>query len=220
MTNIIDEILSSSVDGSDPQLTDPDFTDPSMTKNPYQYWGWLSGGCALAVCFLLAVILVKPIGVSTQFVIVDGLLANLFSEQLIVEDTLSKTGYSSSNAYLNKSGGKYAAAVAKPWNYGFVFVLSMLLGGWLGRTWQYRNTSMPLQQLPEVHVKQFGHTQGLRYLLTFSGGVIVLFGARLAGGCTSGHMMSGMMQTAVSGYLFTIAVFAAAIPTAIILYRR
>jgi len=214
------EILSSSVNGSDPQFTDPDFTYSSMTKNPYQYWSWLSGGCALAVCFLLAVILVKPIGVSTQFVIADGLLANLFSEQLIVEDNLTKAGYQSSNAYLEKSGGKYAAAVAKPWNYGFVFVLSMLLGGWLGRTWQYRNTGMPLQQLPEIHIQQFGRTPSLRYLLTFSGGVIVLFGARLAGGCTSGHMMSGMMQTAVSGYLFTLAVFAAAIPTAIILYRR
>jgi hypothetical protein len=33
-------------------------------------------------------------------------------------------------------------------------------------------------------------------------------------------MMSGMMQTAVSGYLFAAAAFALAVPTAILLYRK
>jgi uncharacterized membrane protein YedE/YeeE len=56
--------------------------------------------------------------------------------------------------------------------------------------------------------------------MAFAGGFIVLFGARLAGGCTSGHMMSGMMQTAVSGYIFAAAAFAAAIPVAILLYGK
>lgn len=56
--------------------------------------------------------------------------------------------------------------------------------------------------------------------MAFAGGFIVLYGARLAGGCTSGHMMSGMMQTALSGYLFALAAFAAAIPTAMIIYRE
>jgi uncharacterized membrane protein YedE/YeeE len=48
----------------------------------------------------------------------------------------------------------------------------------------------------------------------------VLYGARLAGGCTSGHMMSGMMQTALSGYIFSAGAFLAGIPTALYLFRR
>ncbi|MCX8955661.1 YeeE/YedE thiosulfate transporter family protein, partial [Ruegeria sp. NA] len=52
------------------------------------------------------------------------------------------------------------------------------------------------------------------------GGFVVLYGARLAGGCTSGHMMSGMMQTALSGYIFAAGAFAAAIPTAMLIYRK
>lgn len=56
--------------------------------------------------------------------------------------------------------------------------------------------------------------------MAFLGGMIVLFAARLAGGCTSGHMMSGMMQTSLSGYLFALAAFAAAVPTAILLHGR
>ncbi len=54
----------------------------------------------------------------------------------------------------------------------------------------------------------------------FVAGFIVLFGARLAGGCTSGHMMSGIMQTAASGYLFAAGAFAVGIPVAMLLYPR
>ena len=184
------------------------------------YWSWLKGGMALGLCFLLAVALVKPIGVSTQFVILDGIIANQTSAGLVTEDTASKSGFSSSNAYLNKSGGKYAKGVARPLNYGFVFVLSMLLGGFLGRFVSRRKGSEPIRQVPDFHAERFTEKSSFRYLLSFLGGVVVLWGARLAGGCTSGHMMSGMMQTAVSGYLFAIAAFAVAIPTAILVYRR
>ncbi|MDU1312276.1 MULTISPECIES: hypothetical protein [Clostridium] len=41
----------------------------------------------------------------------------------------------------------------------------------------------------------------------------------MADGCTSGHMMSGMMQGSISGYVFAISVFATAIPTAIIVKK-
>ncbi len=58
-----------------------------------------------------------------------------------------------------------------------------------------------------------------KYASSFTGGFILLYGARMADGCTSGHMMSGMMQGSVSGYAFAIAVFATAIPTAIIVKK-
>lgn len=180
------------------------------------YWNWLKSGIALAACFLLAVALVKPIGVSTQFVIFDGIVADAVDSSLVVEDPASKSGFASRNSYLNKSGGKYAKSVAKPINYGFIFVLAMIAGGFLASRLQpTRAPSIPL-----CHKARFGSSAVKRYLFAFVGGVIVLFGARLAGGCTSGHMMSGMMQTAVSGYLFTAAAMATAIPLAIILYRR
>ncbi len=37
------------------------------------YWNWKIGGIALGLIFFAAVALVKPIGVSTQFVILDGI---------------------------------------------------------------------------------------------------------------------------------------------------
>mgnify|MGYP000206045100 CR=1 FL=1 len=182
------------------------------------YWRWPLGGVLLGVTFFLAVVLVKPIGVSTQFVILDGLIGSTVNPELVAPAEGSKSGYASSNAYLNKSGGKYAKNVANPLNYGLVFVLSMALGGYLGRK-QSGQTLSAIDQVPTVHRDNFGGYAAVRYLMAFIGGVVVLWGARLAGGCTSGHMMSGMMQTALSGYLFAAAAFAAAIPTAVLLYK-
>jgi uncharacterized membrane protein YedE/YeeE len=59
-----------------------------------------------------------------------------------------------------------------------------------------------------------------RYLMAFGARFLVLYGARLAGGCTSGHMMSGMMQTALSGYIFSAGAFLIGIPTALYLFRK
>lgn len=73
---------------------------------------------------------------------------------------------------------------------------------------------------PQVWRDRYGPSGAKRLAVAALGGFVVLFGARLAGGCTSGHMMSGMMQTAVSGYLFAMAAFAAAVPTAIAVYGR
>ncbi len=180
-------------------------------------WSWLKGGLILGAVFLLAVVMVKPIGVSTQFVIFDGMVWSLFSDDVVKEDETQKYGYSSSNEYLNKSGGKYAKNIENPLNYGFIFILAMIGGGVLSSFMQKGKVSDEDKEAPKVF-RESGH--GNRYLVSFIGGVLVLFGARLAGGCTSGHMMSGMMQTSLSGYLFAFGTFAAGIPVAIYFYRR
>lgn len=70
----------------------------------------------LGLVFFAAVLLVKPIGVSTQFVILDGIIADAVSPDFI---TQTDDGYSSTNAYMAKSGGKYAKNAANPLNYSF-----------------------------------------------------------------------------------------------------
>jgi len=182
-------------------------------------WGWLSSGIALGIIFLLTVAFVKPIGVSTQFVILDGIIWDFFSDQIVVEDNNAKSGYSSSNAYLNKSGGKYAKNIANPLNYSFIFVLAMVAGGFIAGRLQSGNNRANKSTIPIVWIDNYGHSPIKRYMVVFAGGFLALFGARLAGGCTSGHMMSGMMQTSLSGYLFAMGTFAAAIPVAIFMYK-
>jgi hypothetical protein len=47
-----------------------------------------------------------------------------------------------------------------------------------------------------------------------------MFGARLAGGCTSGHGISGSLQLAVSGWLFFASIFASGLATAFVLFGK
>lgn len=177
---------------------------------------WKTGGLALGVVFFLAVMLVKPIGVSTQFVILDGILWNAVDTQVV---TQTEEGYASPNAYLDKSDGKYAKAVANPLNYSFIFVLAMAVGGFAS-VMMRGGLDRAERTMPALWRVNFGDSATKRYAVAFLGGFIVIYGARLAGGCTSGHMMSGMMQTALSGYIFAAGAFAAAIPTALWLYKQ
>jgi len=177
---------------------------------------WKTGGLALGLVFFLAVLLVKPIGVSTQFVILDGILWDAANPEVV---TQTDEGYTSTNAYLAKSGGKYAKSVANPLNYSFIFVLAMMLGAGVS-SFLRKGVSDDEKTMPSLWRANFGDSTAKRYAVAFVGGFVVLYGARLAGGCTSGHMMSGMMQTAVSGYIFAAGAFAAAIPTALLIFKQ
>ncbi|MEX5729053.1 putative membrane protein YedE/YeeE [Rhodovulum iodosum] len=177
-------------------------------------WKW--GGLLLGLVFFIAVLLVKPIGVSTQFVILDGIGWDIQSPDVV---TQTEDGYTSTNAYLAKSDGKYAASVANPLNYSFVFVGAMMLGAGLSSVLR-GGVPKGEYMVPALWRANFGGNVLKRWIAAFVGGFIVLYGARLAGGCTSGHMMSGMMQTSVSGYIFALGAFMAAFPAAIYLFNR
>lgn len=178
---------------------------------------WKSGGVLLGFVFFLAVLLVKPIGVSTQFVIFDAILADMANPEIISQT--DDGAYTSTNAYLAKSNGKYARNAANPLNYSFVFVLAMMAGALVSAKLR-GGIAADERKLPAIWYANYGDTPTKRYAVAFLGGFVVLYGARLAGGCTSGHMMSGMMQTALSGYLFAAGAFAAAVPVALIMYKK
>jgi uncharacterized membrane protein YedE/YeeE len=74
--------------------------------------------------------------------------------------------------------------------------------------------------VPALWQWRFGPSRIRRYGMAFLGGVLLLFGARLADGCTSGHSISGGMQFAVSSWVFTAALFATGILAAFALFGR
>lgn len=65
-----------------------------------------------------------------------------------------------------------------------------------------------------------GSSKPGRIAWSFIGGFILLFGARLAGGCTSGHIISGGMQLAVSSLVFAVFVFGGFLLTGKLFYRK
>lgn len=58
-----------------------------------------------------------------------------------------------------------------------------------------------------------------RFAMAFAGGFLLLLGARMADGCTSGHGISGLAQLSVGSFLAVTAMFAGGIATAM-LFRR
>jgi hypothetical protein len=59
----------------------------------------------------------------------------------------------------------------------------------------------------------------VRFALAFAAGFVMLAGARIADGCTSGHGISGMAQLAVGSFVAVTAMFAGGIATAFFLRR-
>lgn len=55
--------------------------------------------------------------------------------------------------------------------------------------------------------------------IAFLGGFVMLFGARIAGGCTSGHGISGMAQLSAGSTVAVAAMFAGGIATAMLMRR-
>jgi hypothetical protein len=140
----------------------------------------------------------KPLGASTTFVRAVGL-----AEQAVAP------AHAAANDYLMKKGIKI--------DWQMLLVLGAALGTFLS-AWLSRD--LKVERVPELWKARFGNSVALRYAMAFLGGVILLFGARLAGGCTSGHGISGSLQLALSGWTFFMAVFAAGVATAFTLYGR
>lgn len=176
---------------------------------------WILSATILGLSFFVSILLVKPIGVSTQFSVATGIIYSAIDSNLIQKDPDRESGYKSSNAYYDKSEGKLAKEIKNPINYDFIFVLSIPLGATIGYITKRNKKENNYHTKP---IFQNVQTHGFirRYAPTFIGGFLLLYGARMAGGCTSGHMMSGMMQSSVSGYVFAMVVFIVAIPVAIL----
>lgn len=187
-----------------------------MKKN-----NWIKGAVLLGFSFFIAVFFVKPIGVSTQFSVLSGIVHSSIDKNVISQDSSRKNGYISTNAYYDNSEGKLAKEIKNPINYDFVFVLAIPLGGALGYTVlkKKKEASDENEIIDNTCLLKNNNNFLSTYLSSFIGGFILLYGARMADGCTSGHMMSGMMQSSVSGYFFAVSVFATAIPTAIIIKK-
>ncbi|MBD3181511.1 YeeE/YedE family protein [Candidatus Poribacteria bacterium] len=58
-----------------------------------------------------------------------------------------------------------------------------------------------------------------RILMAFVGGILMGIGSRWAGGCTSGHGISGTLQLAVSSWIAAICFFVGGIAVAMLIFR-
>lgn len=164
-------------------------------------WNPYLVGALIGVLSLLTFSLAdKPIGMSTGIAQASGACAM---------PVIGAEGVAA-NTYWTKKA-------VPAWDYGSLFVLGSFFGALASAL---VSGSFKLESVPAIWRERFGASVGKRLLAAFLGGVVILFGARLADGCTSGHGISGSLQLAVSSWTFFLVMFASGIVTAFLLFRR
>ncbi len=128
----------------------------------------------------------QPIGASSFYAMVAGLIGKAIAP-----------GHTRTLAYYQENPPKI--------NWEFVFVVSIIFGSALAAA---LGGEFSLRGLPRLWTDHYGSDSGFRYAaLSFLGGALMAFGARLAGGCTSGHGISGTLQLNVSSWIAVICFF-------------
>jgi uncharacterized membrane protein YedE/YeeE len=106
------------------------------------------------------------------------------------------------------SANTQAAKANVPWTAHLVFLVSMVLGGLL---WAVYTGNFHLQfELSPLHTRLSGTGWQVGFVL-FSGGFLVGIGTQMAGGCSSGHGLSGCANFAPASLAATVAFFASAV---------
>ncbi len=101
-------------------------------------------------------------------------------------------------------------------SWGFVFVVAIIVGGAIAALTGGEFTN---EWLPPIWEARFGDSVALRAGVAFSGGMLMAFGARLAGGCTSGHGISGTLQLNLASWITVICIFVGGVAVALPLFK-
>ena len=163
-------------------------------KDKNQSKKWIPAGIALAVLNLIvfsSAVTNRPIGASTTFPYVADLL----------------TGFTNNDYY---------KAIQTPGNWELIFLSGAFIAGIVI---SLIRKDFKLILIHDNWKKHKGNSKTKRIIWSFVGGFILLFGARMAGGCTSGHILSGGMQFAFSSLFFSIFVFAGLLITGKYFYK-
>ena len=101
-------------------------------------------------------------------------------------------------------------------SWGFVFVVATIAGGAIAAL---TGGEFANEWLSPMWVARFGDSIALRAMIAFGGGMLMAFGARLAGGCTSGHGISGTLQLNLASWISLICFFIGGVAVAIPLFK-
>jgi uncharacterized protein len=155
---------------------------------------WIFSGIGLAILDVIvfsSFVSNRPIGASTSYPYVADLLAGF-----------------TSNDYFDK--------IKTAGNWELIFLSGAFIAG-LAISLVKKEFKFTL--IHSNWKKHKGNSKPGRIIWAFIGGFILIFGARMAGGCTSGHILSGGMQLAFSSLTFAVFVFAGLLATGKIFYK-
>lgn len=101
-------------------------------------------------------------------------------------------------------------------NWQLLFVIGIGLGALIAAK---ASGTFKRESLPPMWVEFFGTSKKMRIWYSVIGGILAMVGARMAGGCPSGHGVSGMSQLGVSSLVALAMFFLGGIVVARLIYK-
>lgn len=148
--------------------------------------------------WVVFVVVAAPLGITTAI----GQIAGGVVSPIIGAETVATNAYWKTNAM--------------KLDYGTLFLIGTFFGALasalVSRTFKF-------ESIPSVWQERFGSSKTRRFIVAFIGGALAMYGARMAGGCTSGNGISQSLQLAVVGWTFLTVMFISGVITAAIVYR-
>jgi uncharacterized membrane protein YedE/YeeE len=159
-----------------------------------QPWPWYAAGPLIALCMYLMFFFGKKFGVSSN-----------------LETVCAMSG-----------AGKFVDFFKFDWRknkWNLVFVVGLIIGGYISNQWLTLDQTVAInpetiQSLSEIGIANAGSSYmpdeifSIDSMLTLKGflilivaGILVGFGSRYAGGCTSGHGIVGLSNLSVESYI-------------------
>ncbi|MGO8737291.1 YeeE/YedE thiosulfate transporter family protein [Rhodoblastus sp.] len=111
----------------------------------------------------------------------------------------------------------YWAPMPFSWDYSVIFLIGLMAGALVS---SLVSGTFRVETVPNFWRARFGGSVAKRFIASFLAGALLMFGARMAGGCTSGHGLSGTLQLALSSWIFIVVVFASAVIGVRIIFGR
>jgi len=164
-------------------------------------WSPYLAGIVIGLLQIPAFLLIETaLGTSSSYVTVVGIVASWIDPSILKIDYVAH----------------HVAATGKNW-WQVALVIGIVIGAFASMKLSGAKRA-PISPIWRRALGSPSPTQ--RYTVAFVGGFVLLLGARIADGCTSGHGLSGMAQLAVGSTVAVAAMFAGGIATAMLLLRR
>ena len=166
-----------------------------------QAWSPYVAGVVIGLLQIPAYLLIETaLGASSSYVTIGGMFASWIDPSILKIDYVVR----------------HVAATGKNW-----WQVALVIGIAIGAFVSMKLSGAKRAAISPIWQRALGSTSpAKRYTVAFIGGFVLLLGARIADGCTSGHGLSGMAQLSVGSTVAVAAMFAGGIATAMLLLRR
>ena len=160
-------------------------------------WSPYAAGMGIGVLsWLTLYVSGHPIGCSTSFARMAGMIEKLFRGRKVETKPFYRE-------------------IPPVVDWQWMLVAGMVFGAFLSAQ---LSGDFHWQWIPTRWEAAFGDNRLTRIVVAVAGGILLGFGSRWAGGCTSGHGISGTMQLALSSWVSACCFFIGGIVTALLLF--